>query len=360
MKRRIILLLLCACGAAYAKNAAAGSAATHPKVPEHGSIPVAFVLTEGAVMIDFAGPWEVFQDVMVRTRGNTMSDQHVFEPYTVSDTRQPLHVSGGMTITPQYTFDDAPDAKIVVIPAQEGGSPKMMAWLRKMAAHSDVLMSVCTGAYKLAQAGLLDGKQATTHHGSYVEFQSQFPNVKLLRDRRYVASDSVIYTSGGLSSGIDLALHVVEGYFGRQIAEATAREMEYEGTGWKGDGTSLVKYSEPAAVHTRADAYHAGAYGNWHGDLATPSGLFRIAVHLWPGTDGRMDGSVDSIDQDVFGAPVENAKVDRTKVDFEVASVQGRYSGQLNEKGTAIRGTWTQADTILPFNLTRALEAPTK
>ena len=113
-------------------------------------------------------------------------------------------------------------------------------------------MSVCTGAFKLAQAGLLEGKQATTHHGSYVEFQHQFPNVILQRDRRYVASDSVIYTSGGLSAGIDLALHIVDGYVGRGIAEATAREMEYEGTGWKRDGTSLVKYSEPAVVHTPA------------------------------------------------------------------------------------------------------------
>ena len=311
-------------------------------------------------MIDFAGPWEVFQDVMIRTRGREMSDQHVFEPYIVSDARQPLHVSGGMTITPDYTFDDAPAPKIVVIPAQEGRSPKMMAWLRKMARQSDVVMSVCTGAYKLAEAGLLEGKQATTHHGSYVEFQHQFPNVKLQRDRRYVASDQVIYTSGGLSSGIDLALHIVDGYFGREIAEATAREMEYEGAGWKGDGTSMVKYSELAVMHTPADAYHAGALGNWHGDLATKDGLFRIAVHLWPDPQGGTVGSVDSIDQDVFGAPIMNAKIGGTNVDFEIASVHGRYSGKLGLKGNTIQGAWTQGDMTLPLNLTRVSEGSTK
>ena len=133
MRRRITLLLLCASSVVYAGNDASGSAAAHARAPEHGSIPVAFVLTEGAVVIDFAGPWEVFQDVMVPTRGSTMSDQHVFAPYVVSDARQPLHVSGGMTITPDYTFDDAPAPKIVVIPAQQGSSPKMMGWLRKMA-----------------------------------------------------------------------------------------------------------------------------------------------------------------------------------------------------------------------------------
>jgi putative intracellular protease/amidase len=360
MRRRIALLLLCVSSVVYAGNDASGSAAAHARVPEHGSIPVAFVLTEGAVMIDFAGPWEVFQDVMVPTRGSTMSDQHVFAPYVVSDAKQPLHVSGGMTITPDYTFDDAPAPKIVVIPAQQGSSPKMMAWLRKMAGESDVVMSVCTGAYKLAQAGLLEGKQATTHHGSYVEFHHQFPNVRLQRDRRYVASDSVIYTSGGLSAGIDLALHIVDGYFGRGIAEATAREMEYEGTGWKGDGTSMVKYSEPPVVHTPADAYRAGAFGNWHGDLATKDGTFRIAVHLWPDAQGRTVGSVDSIDQDVFGAPIESATIGGTTVDFEIGSVHGHYRGKLDAKANAIQGTWTQGGATLSLNLTRAPEGPTK
>jgi putative intracellular protease/amidase len=360
MKRQIALLLLCACPAVYAGNDASGVAAAHARVPEHGPIPVAFVLTEGAVMIDFAGPWEVFQDVMVLTRGSAMSDQHVFAPYVVSDTKQPLHVSGGMTITPDYTFDDAPAPKIVVIPAQQGGSPKMMTWLRKMARESDVVMSVCTGAYKLAQAGLLEGKQATTHHASYVDFHHQFPNVRLQLDRRYVASDSVIYTSGGLSAGIDLALHIVDGYFGRGIAEATARQMEYEGTGWKGDGTSMVKYSEPPVVHTPADGYRSGAFGNWRGDLATKDGTFRIAVHLWPDAQGRTVGSVDSIDQDAFGAPIESAKIGGTGVDFEIGSVHGRYSGKLDAKGNAIQGTWTQGDATLSLNLTRAPEGPTK
>jgi putative intracellular protease/amidase len=358
MKSQLALLVLFACSAVYAESRATSADASHLKAPERGSIPVAFVLTEGAVMIDFAGPWEVFQDVMVTSHGNSMQDQHVFKPYIVSDAKQPLHVSGGMTITPDYTFDDAPTPKVVVIPAQEGSSPKMMAWLRKMSRQSDVVMSVCTGAYKLAEAGLLDGKPATTHHGSYVEFQHQFPKVKLQRDMRYVASDSVIYTSGGLSSGIDLALHIVDGYFGRGVAEATAREMEYEGMGWKGNGTSLVKYSAPTVVHTPADAYSAGAFGNWRGDLATNDGSFHIAVHLWPDAQGRTVGSVDSIDQDVFGAPIENARVGGTAVDFEIGSIHGRYSGTLDSKGSAIHGTWTQGDMVMTLNLLRTPTGP--
>lgn len=215
-----------------------------------GRIKVAFVLTKDAVMIDFAGPWEVFQDVMP-SQGSSMNDMHVFDLYTVSDNRKPIRASDGMQIIPDYTFDDAPQPNIVVVPAQSGKSPKMMAWIRRMATRSDIVMSVCVGAYRLAQAGLLDGKKATTHHDAWADFQSDFPKVKLQRNMRWVQSDSVIFTSGGLSSGIDLALHVVELYFGRDVAENTARIMEYQGEGWKGDGSTSLKIEASVEMKTK-------------------------------------------------------------------------------------------------------------
>jgi len=189
---------------------------------------VAFVITEGATMIDFAGPWEVFQDVMV---GEGMP----FRLYTVSDSKAPLRISGGMQVVPDYTFEDAPRPRIVVVGAQSGKSPKMLGWIRSMTAQADVVMSVCTGAYRLAQAGVLKEKKATTHHDFYDDFQKKFPDVSLQRGARFVESDPVVFTAGGLSSGIDLALHVVELYFGRDVADKTAKYMEYEGKGWLRD-----------------------------------------------------------------------------------------------------------------------------
>jgi len=351
MKRRLALCLL----GLVCFQTLHGADAPRSKLtpPEHGSIPVAFVLTEGAVMIDFAGPWEVFQDTMVHARGSAMVDQHVFAPYVVSDSKQPIHVSGGMTVTPDYTFDDAPAPKIVVIPAQHDSSPKMLDWLRKAAGQSDVVMSVCTGAFNLAKTGLLDGKPATTHHASYVHFQHEFPNVRLVRDRRYVQSDAVIYTAGGLSSGIDLALHVVEGYFGRDVAEATARQMEYEGVGWKGDGAASVKYSEPLVVRSPADAYRTGAFGNWRGDVATSDGTMRVALHFWPAANDGVMGTIDSIDNDEYGVPIDTAKVDGQSLRFEITGVGGVYEGKIGKDGQSIDGTWTQKGKALPLNLAR-------
>ncbi len=197
--------------------------------PPAGRIPVAIVLTEGATMIDFAGPWEVFQDVHIDDRDPMMP----FQLYIVSEKKAPIHTTGGMTVIPDYTFADAPKPRVVVIGAQRGSSPEMMEWIRKMTKEADVVMSVCTGAFELGMAGVLDGKQATTHHDYYERFEQVNPKVKLVRSKRFVESDDVISTAGGLTSGIDLALHVVERYFGREVAQRTADYMEYEGTGWK-------------------------------------------------------------------------------------------------------------------------------
>jgi transcriptional regulator GlxA family with amidase domain len=92
-------------------------------------------------------------------------------------------------------------------------------------------MSVCTGAFQLGRAGLLAGREATTHHDFYDRFQKDFPDVKLRRGLRFVEGP-VISTAGGLTSGVDLALRVVERYFGRDVAKATAAYMEYQSTSW--------------------------------------------------------------------------------------------------------------------------------
>ncbi len=191
---------------------------------------MAFVISEGATVIDFAGPWEVFQDVLLSLPGG--EEMMPFELYTVSETRDPITATDGMKIIPNYTFDDAPAPRIVVVGAQRG-TPKLSDWLRKRREDCDVVMSVCTGAFKLGAAGLLNGKKATTHHNFYDQFQKRFPQVSFLKGLRYVQSDDVVYTSGGLTSGIDLSLHIVELYFGREVAEKTAVYMEYQSRAWE-------------------------------------------------------------------------------------------------------------------------------
>jgi transcriptional regulator GlxA family with amidase domain len=198
--------------------------------PAKGKIPVAVAISEGVTVIDFAGPWEVFQDVHVRDRGTDMEEQMPFQLYTVSERTDDITGSGGLKLVPDYTFDTAPQPKVIVVPAQRG-SASLHAWLRKVSPAADVTMSVCTGAFQLGKAGLLAGKSATTHHDFFERFEKAFPDVSLKRGLRFVENEK-ISTAGGLSSGIDLALRVVDRYFGRDVAQATATYMEYQSKGW--------------------------------------------------------------------------------------------------------------------------------
>src|SRR5437763_237147 len=210
--------------------------------PAQGSIPGAFLISEGAVMIDFTGPWEVFQDVMVPGRTD-----HPFHLYTVSESTSPIHASGGMKIVSDYTFENAPAPKVIVIPAQSEPSAAMLEWIRKSSKTTDVTMSVCTGAFVLAKTGLLSGKSATTFHAAFNSFAMEFPDIKLKRGARFV-EDGNLASAGGLSSGIDLALRVVERYYGRDVAQKTAYNMEYQGQGWMNADSNQVYAAAPVST----------------------------------------------------------------------------------------------------------------
>ena len=114
-----------------------------------------------------------------------------------------------------------------------------MVWIRVSSRHTVVTMSVCTGAFILAKTGLLSGKAATTHHGSYRALAMGFPDIQVKRGARFVEAGNLA-TAGGLSSGIDLALRVVERYFGRAVALDTAYELEYQGQGWMDPASNSV------------------------------------------------------------------------------------------------------------------------
>jgi transcriptional regulator GlxA family with amidase domain len=205
--------------------------------PGPNPIPVAFLMDDGATMIDFAGPWEVFQDAQG-------GEYPGFQIYTVAAHQNQLQTTGnmsgsgadmkmsGLKFTADYAFADAPQPRVIVIGAQsQQSNPAKMAWIRAAAERADVVMSVCTGAFVLASSGLLDGRKATTHHEFLDSFATKFPKVELERGRRFVDNGKFI-TAGGLTSGIDAALHVVTRYYGTEFAGRVAEYMEYQSRGW--------------------------------------------------------------------------------------------------------------------------------
>jgi transcriptional regulator GlxA family with amidase domain len=230
-------LLIVSLGPIATSHTEAGEAASDSglklSAPDKGKIKVAFVIGPHATVIDFTGPWEVFQDVHVEGRGKTHDEMMPFELYTVAESTEPVEATGGLMIVPDYSFEKAPQPDVIVVPAVQK-SPAMLDWLRQASPRADITMSVCTGAFVVAAAGLLDGKNATTHHLFFDQFAERFPEVELQRGRRFVENPG-ISTAGGLTSGIDMALRVVERYFGTEVAQRTADYMEYQSTSWKSE-----------------------------------------------------------------------------------------------------------------------------
>ena len=217
------------------------------KPPANGPINVAFVISEGADVMDIAGPWEVFSETMLTAKGkpwhetDRLDDMLMpFRTYAVSDSLKPVSASNGLMIVPNYSFETAPKPQVIVIPAQGGRSDTQKAWLLSNSATADVTMSVCTGASVLAQYGMLDGLTATTHHLFAADMQKQYPAVHFVSGTRFVDHGKVA-TAGGLTSGIDLALHIVERYYGQDVAQVTANLLEYRGELWKNPKFDEVK-----------------------------------------------------------------------------------------------------------------------
>lgn len=185
---------------------------------------VAIVLFDGAELLDFAGPGEVF------AAAQTVDGQNAFNVYTVAATTKPIISQGFMTITPEYSFETAPKADIVVFPGGNTGNflknKTAMSWAKATTSNAEIAMSVCTGAFVLADAGLLDGRKATTHWTSVNRLKKQLPNATILENVRYVDNGQIV-TTAGVSAGIDGALHIVKRLFGAAAAELTAKHMEY-------------------------------------------------------------------------------------------------------------------------------------
>jgi putative intracellular protease/amidase len=180
---------------------------------------------EGMELLDFAGPAEVFAGAG-------------YEVSTVAATRDPVACAGLVHLTPRFTFADCPRSDIIVVPGGSVGAvakdKRVTDWLSRASGEAEVTLSVCTGAFVLARAGLLDGLEATTHWGAIKTLRTQYPKVTVRDDRR-VVDNGRIATSAGISAGIDGALHLVARLSGRAKASETAHNMEYH---WPGSSRS--------------------------------------------------------------------------------------------------------------------------
>ena len=181
---------------------------------------VLFVLFDDVQSLDVTGPLEVFAGAEKHTPGT-------YRIRTASLDGGPVRTSAGLTVVPDQALADAPDPHTLVVPGGQGTrrpDPGLTDWLRERGPRAERLVSVCTGAILLAAAGLLDGRRATTHWAYCDKLAHDHPAVAVDPDPIYVR-DGHVATSAGVTSGIDLALALVEEDLGRDIALGIARHL---------------------------------------------------------------------------------------------------------------------------------------
>lgn len=193
------------------------------------TVNVGIYLFPDVEVLDFAGPYEVFTTASrVHTRQG--GDREPFKVFTVGRHRLPVKARAGLSVLVDHTLETHPPIDLLIVPGGvidgELAADGLMEWLRATAATAGICAAVCTGAFLLARAGLLDGRQVTTHWEDQAQLQEDFPGLSVVADRRWVDLGHLV-TSGGISAGIDMSLHLVERLASRQLALATARQMEY-------------------------------------------------------------------------------------------------------------------------------------
>jgi transcriptional regulator GlxA family with amidase domain len=181
-------------------------------------------------VLDFCGPFEVFSATRL-DESRRREEPSPFEVVLVALSMEQVKATGGLRVLPDHDLENCPQLDLLVVPGGWGtrgllDDDRVIKWMRAQAQDAELVSSVCTGSFLLAQAGLLEGRRATTHWQSLDRMEQTFPTISVVRDQHVVDEGSIL-TSAGISAGIDLALRVVSKVHGEAIGRATARYMEY-------------------------------------------------------------------------------------------------------------------------------------
>jgi len=193
-------------------------------------ITVGMLIYDNVDVLDFTGPYEVFNVTRLKEKPE-FADPSPFKILLISEYPRPITAMGGMKVIPDYTFEDCPELDILIVPGglgerNEHSNHVILHFLRARARQVKTLASVCTGAFFFGMAGLLDNRRATTHFLSLKRMRDLFPGVNVVENENII-EDGNIFTSSGISTGIDMALRVVAKHLGEDTARLTALEMEY-------------------------------------------------------------------------------------------------------------------------------------
>lgn len=187
---------------------------------------IGIYIYDNAEVLDFSGPFEVFS-----TASRLAESSDAFEVFFIAEQKAPVVARGGFSVNPHYDLNHHPEIDLLIVVggvhSGELQKTRVINWLASMAEDAKVIASICTGAFILAEAGLLAGRKVTTHWEDIDELRKNYPDLTVIDGERWIDEGNLI-TSGGISAGIDMSLHLVSRFLGPELAEKTARQMEYD------------------------------------------------------------------------------------------------------------------------------------
>ena len=191
---------------------------------------VGILIFDDVEILDVAGPFEVFAVTRLNDQ-QRLQQSSPFKVYLISETNKQITAIGGLRLTPDVTITECPELDLLIIPEGwgtriESKNKILVNWISNQFTNDRLIASVCTGSSLLGKAGLLDGRDATTHWRAFDFLKESAPKARILKNVRFTLIEP-IFTSAGVSAGIDLSLRIVSHFFGTEIGQATARYMEY-------------------------------------------------------------------------------------------------------------------------------------
>ena len=189
------------------------------QIPRYKQLTAGMLLFDNADIMDVTGPWSVLVHNGVRV-------------ISFAKTKDPVSIGGSMELKPDFTLDNLPDVDILIFPGgglseSNPGDEAIQKFIKEKADDTEVLVSVCSGAFFLAESGLLDGQVATTFSSLIPRLEQNYPEIKVVNNVKYTDNGKIV-TTAGLSSGIDGAFHVISKFRGQGGVQDVANHMEYE------------------------------------------------------------------------------------------------------------------------------------
>lgn len=189
---------------------------------------VGIFVYDQAEVLDFSGPFEVFT-----TASRVASSKDLFNVFLIGETGETVTARGGFSVSPKYSFRNHPVIDILIVPGgihtEEMSKDQVLDWIARQSKIAKLVASVCTGVFLLAEAQVVTSENVTTHWEDIPELRKKYPNLTVYESTRWVEAGSIV-TSGGISAGIDMSLHLVGRLSNMDLAHNTARQMEFD---WK-------------------------------------------------------------------------------------------------------------------------------